>query len=69
MAAKHYGQFEVAARTSTAKIIKRFRSALRSGDCHGAQVNFDMIEARGIARRKTIHQLQDQLFLACKVRR
>jgi len=60
MAARH-NQFDVVGRTSTAKAIRRFRGALRAGDCKIASVMLDQIET-GLARRSTVHQLTDQFY-------
>lgn len=61
-------EFEVAARRNVAKAIKRFRTAMRGGDCLRARRELDFIEGATPARRATKWQLQDQYHLACKRR-
>ncbi len=62
------GEFETAARKSTARSIKSFRAAMRAGDCKRASVYLDIIEMSKVARNRTVHQLEDQFFLSCRRR-
>ena len=56
-------EFVTAGRKGTAKAIRDFRSAMRSGDCRRAGVILDQIET-GYARRTTVYQLTDKFYAA-----
>jgi hypothetical protein len=56
-------EFVAAGRKGTAKSIRAFRAAMRSGDCKRAGAFLDMIET-GYARRSTVYQLKDQFYAA-----
>jgi hypothetical protein len=56
-------QFVTAGRKGAADAIRKFRAAMRSGDCKRANVFLSMIEG-GHARRSTVYRITDQFYAA-----
>jgi hypothetical protein len=60
--------YSAAGRKGTVEAIRKFRAALRSGDCRSAPFFLLAVE-RGYARRQTVQRLRKQYKRACSIRR